>query len=459
MGRPPDYEWAVLGEGQDPIPGDPQEVRDESNRLGRMAQTLRDQIGLLKKIQGDENLNVGKYADKIRSTATELTGDLEKVATRYESVATYLGNWASDLEYSQSESLRALAKAQQAAPTANAPEMKPAPGSPQPKLTPQQEQQQAAAQKAKEAAQGEIADAKRQLDNAKNHRDDRGRYWMQKIEDSDHDDLKDGFWDGVSNWIHEHAGLIKLLADVCTWIVTGLVILSLLIPGLDIATGILAGFMIAALVGHTALALNGDGSWTDVAMDVFALATLGAASWAKGALEGSADLATGLGKVLGDGSEVEEGGEATAKLAADGADPAEEASQGFASRAWSAVSDWGKAVGEKFMAGGEKDVVENMEKINNFAEQFPNTRLGANIVQRAGGLVNAVRVINGSANIADQFGHWAGGSDAINFIGNLAHGHGFEDGDIFRPITEGDTSPSWGAFNDFKEMTTAGIGS
>jgi len=53
---------------------------------------------------------------------------------------------------------------------------------------------------------------------------------MQKIEDTEHDKLKDSRWDGFKDFVHEHAGLIKVLADICTWVVTILVIASLSSP-------------------------------------------------------------------------------------------------------------------------------------------------------------------------------------------------------------------------------------
>lgn len=456
MGRPPDYEWAVLDESEDPIPGEPHEVRAEATRLGTMAQTIRDQIGLLTDIAGDEN--VGKFADKLRDTATELRGDLGKVATRYETVSGYLGNWADDLDYCQSESLKALTKAQAAAPTANAPELKPVPGRPQPELTPQQQHQKDVAAHAKQAAQGELSQAKTQLAHAKSHRDDRGRHWMQKIEDTEHDGLKDSRWDGIKDFIHEHAGLIKLLADICTWIVTALIIVSLFIPGLDIATALLGGLLLAALLGHTAVALTGDGSWTDVAMDVFAIATLGTAAWAKGALEGSTAFAEGVANTLRGGAEAEEGVSSVAKGATEGMDLAESASQGTLNQIWSSVADWGSSVGQKFLAGGEKEVVENMAKLRQLAEEFPNTRLFPNALTRAGGFLHTVRLINGAANVADEFSHWAGGSDTFNFVGNLVHGKGF-DGDLLHPVVEGDTSKPLPIFGRFKELTTVEVGS
>lgn len=456
MSRPPDYEWAVLGESEDPIPGDPHQIRLESTRLGKMAQTIRDQTKLLKDIAGDEN--VGKFAEKLKGAADDLKGDLGKVATRYEEVSGYLGSWAGDLEACQADSIKALTKAQQAAPAAHKPQAHQTPEELQ-KLTPNALQASIAESKARSAAQGDIDDAKRQLGHIKQHRDDRATHWKQKIEDSDHDSLKDSWWQGVKDFIDQHAGWIKILSDALTWIVTILVVLTFLIPGLDIATWILASLMILALAGHTSLAAAGDGSWMDVAMDVFAIATLGTATLGKAGLEGSVDIADGMARGLRGAGDAEEAGTDIAEAGADASSASEEASTKLSTRVSDAVSNWGKGVGTKFMAGGEKEVVENMEKLSKLQEEFPDNLIIKSAAEHTF-FLNQVRVANTAANVADQFGHWAGGSDDINAVGNAFHGHFInpDEGGWSSPNVEGETAPSLGGFMDIKELTTMGIG-
>jgi len=439
MGRPPDSEWAVLDEPSDPIPGSPYDIRAEGTRLGRFAQLLHEQIGLLKDLAGDDS--IGKYADKIRESSSEITDDLGKLATRYESVSGYLNGWAGDLEGFQADSLKPLAQAQAAAPLANQPEMSATPGS-QPPPTPAQQAKATAAAKAKTTAQGEVAAAIRQLAGIKSNRDTRGKYWMQKIEDAEHDGLKDndGWWDDIKDFIHNHAGWIKLLADVATWVATALLLAALLIPGFDIGAAVLLGIMAVALAGHTALALSGDGSWTDVALDVFAMVTVGLGAEAKAGLETGSEFGDIVAGLLGDGGEGAEGAEGA------------EGSSGL----WSSVADWGKAVGSKFMSAGEKELVEYTEKFTDLAEQFPDSKLFPMLLKEGATVTNQVRAINGAATIVDEMGHWLGGSDTVNFMANLVDGDG---GSLSDPNVEGTFAPSAEWFTKLKELTTVGIGS
>ena len=444
MSRPPDSEWAVLDEPSDPIPGSPYDIRVEAKRLGSFAQMVRDQIGLLKDLAGDDS--IGKYADKIRESSSDITGDLGKVATRYESVSGYLNSWADDLDGFQSDSLKPLARAQAAAPQANSTELTPPAGSPPPKLTPQEQAKATAAAKAKEAAQGEVAAAIKQLAGIKSSRDQRGKHWMQKIEDAEHDGLKDndGWWDDFKDFVHNHAGWIKLLADVATWVVTALLIAALLIPGFDVGAALLLGIMAVALAGHTALALSGDGSWTDVALDVFAMVTLGAGSEVKASLDVGSEFGDIVAGILGDGGEIGEDAEGA------------EAGSGIFSKMMSGLSDWGKAVGTKFSFAGEKELVEYSEKMTEYAKQFPSSKLFPQLLKEGAQATNYVRGINGAATIVDEAGHWLGGSDAINFIHNAITGNA---GSLSDPNVEGTFAPSAQWFTDLKEMTTMGVGS
>jgi hypothetical protein len=74
----------------------------------------------------------------------------------------------------------------------------------------------------------------------------------------------------------DHHKLIEGACKVLGVIAMAACLVALVVPGLNIlAAGALAAGSLS-LLGHSALAATGNGSWVDVGMDVFALATFGA---------------------------------------------------------------------------------------------------------------------------------------------------------------------------------------
>ncbi len=101
------------------------------------------------------------------------------------------------------------------------------------------------------------------------------------------DDLKDSWWERRKHDVAMHKDKIKWAAEKLSWVATGLAIASMFIPGVNLIVA--AALLTAvALAAHTTLAATGNGSWADVALDAFALATFGAGR-----------LLTSGGRVLG----------------------------------------------------------------------------------------------------------------------------------------------------------------
>ncbi|GAA4302351.1 hypothetical protein GCM10023086_18660 [Streptomyces venetus] len=267
--RPVD--WHPLAE-KDPIPGDPEDIRDEVRRMKDLASTLRDQAGILRKA-ADGDVLQGKYADKIR----EKSGDLEKrfreTASRYERVVGDLGSWANELEGFQERADSVLRAAKQA------------------------DEEHAAEVKKKEAEDkkdGKDGDKKtseesdpdshlatyhKQLNQVVSDRDSRARHYAENIGHDISDIIKDSKWENFKDWVHTHADTIKTVIEILSWAATIIGVIALLFTPVGwLATLItVTTLSLTALVGvgHTLLALSGDGNWADVAMDVFALVTLG----------------------------------------------------------------------------------------------------------------------------------------------------------------------------------------
>ncbi|MBC2900776.1 putative T7SS-secreted protein [Streptomyces cupreus] len=267
-GRRRPVDWHPLAE-KDPIPGDPEDIRDEVSRMKNLASTLRDQARTLRKAADGDALQ-GKYADKIR----EKSGDLEKrfreTAGRYERVVGDLGSWATELEGFQERADGVLRGAKQA------------------------DEEHAAEVKKKEAEAKKDGDKKtseesdlnshlapfhKQLNQVISERDSRAQHYAENIGHDISDIIKDSPWENFKDWVHEHADTIKSVVEVLSWAATIIGVIALLFTPVGwLATLItVTAISLTALVGigHTLLALSGDGNWADVAMDVFALATLG----------------------------------------------------------------------------------------------------------------------------------------------------------------------------------------
>ncbi|MFD3836086.1 hypothetical protein ACFWWC_07460 [Streptomyces sp. NPDC058642] len=267
-GRRRPVDWHPLAE-KDPIPGDPQDIRDEVGRMKNLASTLRDQARILRKAADGEALK-GKYADKIRDKSGDLEKHFRETAGRYERVVGDLGNWANELEDFQ-ERADGVLRAAKRADEEHAAEVK---------------KKEAEAKKSGEENTSESSDPdshlapyQKQLHQIVSERDSRAQHFAENIGADISDIIKDSAWENFKDGVHEHADTIKSVIEVLSWAATAIGIIALLFTPVGwLATLItVTAISLTALVGigHTLLALSGDGSWTDVAMDVFALATLG----------------------------------------------------------------------------------------------------------------------------------------------------------------------------------------
>ncbi|MGW2646755.1 putative T7SS-secreted protein [Streptomyces sp. NPDC001393] len=274
MARPVD--WSPLAD-QDPLPGDVEEIRRESTRLGKLATMISEQVERLQAIGRDTDALKGKYAAALRGKADELAGRLGKTYHRYSHVSGYLDHWADDLEECQKQADAALSDAKQAQSRVDA--HQPPHGQhkkPESKMTDSERTAEMARQHALSRAEGDLSAARGKLDKAVSHRDERAQHWAGKINRAiSKDGLHDKGWDKFKNWVANHSRLLNDLANVLCWVATACAIIALFIPGVNIIAAIAWGATIGALLLHTSLALSGQGNWIDVGLDVFALATMG----------------------------------------------------------------------------------------------------------------------------------------------------------------------------------------
>jgi hypothetical protein len=296
MGRPTD--WAPLGWDTDPVPGDPNVISQEAAHLASVAEEIISEIAALHKIAagGADGALIGKYADKIHSNASDLAGQLGKVTGRYQKVSSALNQWVPDLEDAQRQSVQALSDAEGPYQKLNAAVVLPS-GS---NLTAKQKQDITNYHNAMNQATDQLNAAKALLNKAISFRDERASYYAGVIGSAISDGVKDSWWDQFKNWVSDWSWLIKDICQALEIVATILAVIALFIPGLDILDALLlAGFILTAVAtaGRLLLAVTGNGSWFDFAMDAFALLTFGAGKLLGSAAEAFADSAETAGKL------------------------------------------------------------------------------------------------------------------------------------------------------------------
>ncbi|MFI9100745.1 putative T7SS-secreted protein [Streptomyces fildesensis] len=277
MARPTD--WHPLAD-LDPVPGDVHAIRDESTRLGKLATTIQDQVARLRAIGSDTSKLKGQYADELRSKSRDLAGKLAKTHDRYSEVSGHLKSWSDDLDGCQSQSVTALHSAQDAQRRIDAhrPPEHPAtaPGTaPPPQPTPEEQAADAARGAALHRAIEDLDAARQKLHQATGHRDERAKHWRGQIEKAIDDGVHDSTWDKFKDFVDKHSRLLNDLANALSWIATGLAVLALFIPGVNIIAFLALAFTVGTLLTHVGLALAGDGNWFDVGLDLLAIATFG----------------------------------------------------------------------------------------------------------------------------------------------------------------------------------------
>jgi hypothetical protein len=301
MTRPTD--WTPLGLDSDPVPGDPEQISREAAHLSQVATTITDQIKALRQIAdsgADESLK-GQYADTIQSSATDLADQLGKVVGRYQKASTALSQWVPELEYAQSESVHALYEAEDAArrQKANAP----VPHTVSQQDTAQQKEQDQARSRVLQQADSDMAAARQRLDNAVAYRDAKARQVAATINDACDDQVTDSWWDQFKSFVSHFAGMIRVVCTALEVIATILALVALFIPGLDIIVMLAIAATALALIGRTVLASAGNGSWTQVAMDAFALLTFGAGRIIGSAAEGTAAASENVARTAATGEQ------------------------------------------------------------------------------------------------------------------------------------------------------------
>ena len=335
MGRPAD--WSPLA-ATDPVPGEPEEVAALGRRFRGTAAEIKRAASRLRTMCTDEFWDSDAGA-AFRQRSDDTAGKLARAYARYDAAATALGTdsgdtkpstpgnprYAGALYLAQKLSAQALTSAQDAAAAqrqamsqlratlASASGQVPLPASLDPPLgllTPDssghlpiragEAADLTVLKNRYNSAADQLTAARGMLSRAELIRDTAAHHVSRLISDViGRDGLTDGFWDHVTNFIDEHAGLLAMVSKVAGWVATIAGTLALAVGWIPIVGQVLAAVLgtialiasVVTLIADTLLLIGGKGSWLDFALDVIAVASFGLGRAATGALKDSAVLA------------------------------------------------------------------------------------------------------------------------------------------------------------------------
>lgn len=321
--------WSPLSD-TDPVPGDPWKVNELGSHFREQAEKIRDMVTALKKVQPDDIKSV--FIDSMIEKRDDVIPDLKLLADRYETSGDALRVYSDVLDQAQELAKQAradswaahrdLVAAQQAQAAANPTVMTPGgavavppPVPVGPVIGPAPPDYEEDIRLAKAA----LDKAEALLEEAKELRDMAAGRARSKLDEANHDDLKNpnrsffapisstfdsiknlpknaltlaaatvavpiaiasdpiGAATGLAKWTVDSFSSWKTFGDHLGVIGAALGVAGLIFPPFGAAVGTLALAISVTKFGiDTYMAATGQGSWGDVAMGAIGLATMGA---------------------------------------------------------------------------------------------------------------------------------------------------------------------------------------
>jgi hypothetical protein len=326
----------------DPTPGDDEIVRSAGRKFQGVADEIERQIAELGKIADGSSSLQGQYVATLQEACEAVKGDLGKIKRRYREVGGLLVGWAPELVDFQREAERLLDDAQAAKRGLDGLVTITVPYD---QMTDEQKADAQQRQRRASELNGDLNEARRKVHDLQERRDRAAKRVADKIEEASADDLTDSWWDNVKDWFAAHKELIDGICKVLGVIALVALVVCLVVPGLNIAAGaalataatyVGIGATSASLLLHTGQAATGTGTWLDVGLDAFSLATFGAGRFLSvGAREAAGAVRVEAATVAGE--------RAAAPILAQAAAAVDDLAKARAAIPWWKIWQWGKA--------------------------------------------------------------------------------------------------------------------
>jgi len=288
------WDWSPLDLAADPVPGDPTDIRSSATAARATGTSIETQSRRLRRLATAEGWD--SESGRTFTTAAEPLADaIDKAKQRYLDLASALDTYADGLEDLQRQADAARLDADDAQEARRTADKFVVPGETDPFEI---DRQEAARTRAVDLADTDLADAKAVITRLVGTGGDAdGEYGalndraVAAIRLAGDDELRDTWWDGVKQVVHDARGVLGAIKDVLNALGPLLAILAIIFPAAALGL-LIAGIVMAALTLAITLAQAsaGDASLSDVMAD---LAGVGLACIGFGGARAMAGLVAG----------------------------------------------------------------------------------------------------------------------------------------------------------------------
>ncbi|MFL6078193.1 MAG: putative T7SS-secreted protein [Mycobacteriales bacterium] len=277
---PPDGEWYPLDRDRNPIPGDPDKVREYASYFQQTHDRITQHNSTFRGWKAADAEWEGEAAKAYDNKMTDLPEKLDKVAKRFGGIAEALNAYYPKLDAAQSKALGALNRARAAVQSRNETNRKYPATQAKPAGQPDTEQDKTNAknrQAGLDHADSELRGAKQTLQEAESDRDNAANEAAGRIVDVCDDDLKNpSGWKAFLDGLRKVLNVISTVANALATVFGVLALVFCWVPGLNAILGGLAlAFSVIALVADLGLLAYGDKNGWDILVDALGVLPFG----------------------------------------------------------------------------------------------------------------------------------------------------------------------------------------
>lgn len=266
----------------EPIPGDPGALRRGARDYARTAEALEEAAAAIRSLAGQQDAD-SQAVSELTKTATQVADRLGRLQDRYTTAGSELVDYADVLSEAQDAAAGAESARSAAAGSLSAAEANASSYETQARLA----QDPTAATEALESARywnaratelgGDVSAAQTRHAEALSNVERAAQRASTAIAAAvESDGLNDSGWDKFTNWISEHADVLKKIKEVLSWVASIAAVIAIfagpLAPVFLAIAAVAAGLAAVVSLG---LALAGEISWYEFGLDAIGALTFG----------------------------------------------------------------------------------------------------------------------------------------------------------------------------------------